>query len=451
MKRKLHFIILVSATTLVYLNSFRGTFQFDDFNVIVFNPVVHSWSAWWGDAYHGGIRSFLKFTWTLNWTSGMGLFGFHLFNLGIHTVNTILVYALSQKIMEVQQNIPDTLKTYVPLIAALFFTVHPIQTEAVTYISGRSASLITLFYMGSFLAYVHGRDIDHPIFMYVLSPVLFIFAVITKEVAVTLPAALLLWETIDRNTNFSVRRAFRFQRVHWALLCIIALLIFTHPRYRQPISFGLNFRSVHDNILSQIHGIIYLLSRLVMVHKLNIDPDLPVITQWSPMLIFYASFLGFMVVAGIICRKKCPWIYFVICWFFLHLLPVNSFIPRIDIINERHFYLAGWGIFLIFSTGLAILFAKFNINLKYIWTCIITLCLILGAFTISRNNVYRNEITLWKDTALNSPNKARIFNNLGYAYYLAGRSKEARKAYLRALQLDPNFILARNNLLLIEK
>jgi len=447
---RLHFIILVSAAVVVYLNSFRGTFQFDDFNVIVFNPVVHSWSAWWGDAGHG-IRPFLKLTWTLNWISGMGIFGFHFFNLSIHIANTILVYMLSQKIMGVQQNIPDTLKAHIPLITALLFAIHPIHTEAVTYVSGRSASLITLFYMGSFLAYIHGRDIDRPLLIYVLSPLLFVFAVMSKEVAVTLPAALLLWETVDRKTNFPTMQVLKLQWVHWVLLFVTALLIFAHPRYRQLISFSLNFRSIHDNILSEINGVIYLLSRLIMVHKLNIDPDLPVITQWFPILILKASFLCFMAFAGIMCSKKRPWIFFGICWFFLHLLPANSFIPRIDIINERHFYLAGWGVFLIFSTGFVLIFAKFNMNLKYMWTCIIALCLIMGIFTISRNNAYRNEIALWEDAALNSPDKARIFNNLGYAYYLAGRSGEARKSYTRALQLDPDFTLAQNNLLLIER
>jgi hypothetical protein len=442
--------ILVSAAIIVYLNSFRGAFQLDDYNVIVFNPAVHSWSAWLADAY-SGIRPFLKFSYTLNWTSGFGLFGFHFFNLSIHIINIILIYILSRSLMTAQQNIKDALKTQIPFITTLFFAIHPIQTEAITYISGRSTSLMTLFYLSSFLAYVHGRDNNHPLLLYILSPILFLFAVAVKEVAVTLPAALLLWDAFARKNPFSIRRVIKYQWVHWVLLCCIASLILIHPGYWRLISFSLGFRTVYDNILSQIHGVIYLISRLFMVHKLNIDPDLPVLTKWFPVLIMEAFFLSILVITGTICRKKHPWISFGIFWFFLHLLPANSFIPRIDIINERHFYLAGWGIILIFSTGFVLLFTEFNIKLKHMWACIIILCLILGTFTISRNNTYRNEIALWEDTALNSPNKARIFNNLGYAYYLAGRSGEASNAYIKALQLDPNFILAYNNLLLLEK
>jgi protein O-mannosyl-transferase len=450
MNHKQRLAILASTAILVYLNSFRGDFQLDDYNVIVFNPAIHSWSSWLNDAYHG-IRPLLKFTYTFNWTSGLGLFGFHLINLAIHIINIALIYTLSLSLMRAQQNVPDILKIQIPFITALFFAVHPIQTEAITYISGRSTSLMTLFYLSSILAYMQGRDKNHPLFVYVLSPTLFLFAVAAKEVAVTLPAALLLWDSVVSERPFSLRQIFRFQWVHWVLLCLLILLIFIHSGYWRLISFSFGFRSVYDNILSQIHGVLYLLSRFLMVHELNIDPDLPVITKWSVLLITKTFFLFFILYIGIIFRKKFAWVFFGICWFFLHLIPANSIIPRIDIINERHFYLAGWGISLIVSSIITLFFTEFVIKQKYLCIFTIILCLTLGIFTIYRNHIYRSEIALWEDTAIKSPNKARIFNNLGYSYYLAGRFCEARKAYLRALQLDPGFTLARNNLMTIEK
>jgi len=450
MNHKQRLAVLASASILVYLNSFRGAFQLDDYNVIVFNPAVHSWSAWLADTCRG-IRPLLKLSYTLNWTSGLGLFGFHLFNLCIHIINTMLIYALSRSPMTTQSDIPDTLKTQIPFIAALFFAVHPIQTEAITYISGRSASLMTLFYLGSLLSYTYGRDNNRSLFVYVLSPILFFFAIAVKEVAVALPAALLLWEVIVKEKPFSFRRALRYQWVHWTLLFCFAASILIHPGYYRLISFSFGFRSIYDNILSQIHGVVYLLSRLLMVLELNIDPDLPVITRWSPLLILETFSLFFILYIGILCRKKYPWVLFGICWFFLHLIPANSIIPRIDIINERHFYLAGWGIFLVVSSIIVLPFSEFIRKQQYLWIFTIILCLTLGISTISRNHVYRSEIALWEDTAIKSPNKARVFNNLGYAYYLSGRSCEAKNAYLRSLLLDPDFILARNNLSLIEK
>src|ERR1700730_3248460 len=69
---------LVGAVGLTYLNAFWGVFQFDDYNVIVDNPAIHSWSGWLHDLQ--GIRPLLKLSYALNWTAGLGLFGFHLFN-----------------------------------------------------------------------------------------------------------------------------------------------------------------------------------------------------------------------------------------------------------------------------------------------------------------------------------------------------------------------------------
>jgi len=72
--------------------------------------------------------------------------------------------------------------------------------------------------------------------------------------------------------------------------------------------------------------------------------------------------------------------------------------------------------------------------------------LLLIIFTVRRNHVYRSEVTLWEDTAYKSPQKARVFNNLGYAYTMAGRYKDAEDAYLKAISLKPDYKLPQNNL-----
>jgi Flp pilus assembly protein TadD len=74
----------------------------------------------------------------------------------------------------------------------------------------------------------------------------------------------------------------------------------------------------------------------------------------------------------------------------------------------------------------------------------------MGYYTWARNNIYRSEVALWEDTVLKSPNKARCYNNLGYAYELEHRYEEAKKAYMRASALDPDFKLAKNNLRKVE-
>jgi len=112
-------------------------------------------------------------------------------------------------------------------------------------------------------------------------------------------------------------------------------------------------------------------------------------------------------------------------------------------------YLGGLGLFLLAGLGfswLANTWPKLRLPVA-VAAC--ALLIVLGLFTAERNAVYRSEIRLWEDTAAKSPGKARVFNNLGYACFLAGRNDEARKAWLETLRIDPAHELARNNLTLL--
>jgi len=429
-------LLLVGAVAVVYLNSFRGAFQFDDFNVIVGNGAVHGWNAFLA-ALPGGIRPLLKLTYTLNWTSGLGLFGFHLVNGTLHAANAVLLFRIAEEV------VGPSVTGSTALLAALLFAVHPVQTEAVTYISGRSVSLMAFFYLGSLLAYLRGRDRESRFLLHVASPLLFLLATLSKEVALTLPFALALSEAA-RGNRTGWRSALAAQAVHWALLFSLAVLFLAHPGYGRLLEACFDIRGAAANLFTQFHGVAYLLSRLVLPHALNIDPDLPVYPGWAPSLLPEALLLLLLLCAGAYAFRKRALAGFGILWFFLHLVPTNSFIPRLDVANDRQLYLASWGLFLALAAAGDRLREK--TGRRWVVLGAALLVAVLGAFTVSRNEAYRNEVALWEDTVRKSPGKARAHNNLGYAYERAGRIREARAAYLRALAIDPGHAQAKGNL-----
>jgi len=429
-------LVLVGAVAAVYLNSFWGAFQFDDFNVIVGNGTVHTWQAFLSGLPRG-IRPLLKFTYTLNWTSGIGLFGFHLVNGTLHAANAVLLFRIAENIGG------PAVSGFAALLAALLFAVHPVQTEAVTYISGRSVSLMAFFYLASLLAYLRGRDRNSRFLLYAASPALFLLAALSKEVALTLPFALALSEAA-RGARTGWRDALAAQVVHWALLASLAVLFLAHAGYGRLLEACFDIRGAAANGFTQIHGIGYLLSRLVLPHALNIDPDLPVYPEWTSALLPEALLLLLLLSAGVCAFRKRALAGFGILWFFLHLVPTNSFIPRLDVANDRQLYLASWGLFLALASGADLL--REAGGRRWVAGCAALLVAVLGGITVSRNAVYRSEVDLWEDTARKSPGKARSHNNLGYAYERAGRLPEAREAYLRALAVDPGHALARGNL-----
>ena len=436
--------IAVGAAVAAYLNSFRGAFQFDDFNVIVNNPAVHSLAAWAYDAPRG-IRPLLKLTYALNWTSGWGPFGFHLFNVAVHAANTLLIFLLSRRFFKRRGNGEGRFAGTAPLLAALLFALHPVQTESVTYICGRSMSLMALFFLGSLLAYDHGAESCRKVLLHVVSPLLFLFSVLTKETAVVLPFALLLWEAggIERISWTSVLRR---QAVHWVLLACACAALLVHPVSRELIFYGYGARSASANLLCQVNGVSYLLSRLVFFARLNIDPDLPVRIAWSPALAVQAFFLAGLVLLGVFALRKRHWLGFGILWLFLQLAPTNSLVPRLDVANERHLYLAAWGIFLVIGAAAERLLGSLRSDGRRAWAAILAGTVVLGCFTIARNDVFRSEISLWEETVKASPDKPRAYNNLGYAYQLDGQTGRAIRAYGDALRRDPANGRAQGNL-----
>ncbi|MEN6615959.1 MAG: hypothetical protein ABFD12_05340, partial [Syntrophorhabdus sp.] len=180
-------LICLAAVTIAYINSFWGTFQLDDYNAIVFNPAVQSWPAFAREYFHG-IRPLLKLTYLANWLGPAGTFGFHVVNLGVHLINTLLVFHLTVIFLRnFEEDTPGQARYPIAFLTALLFGLHPIQTEAITYITGRSAALMTLFYLGSIAAYGHGSREGKRIWLFIVSPLLFILGMATKEAAITLP------------------------------------------------------------------------------------------------------------------------------------------------------------------------------------------------------------------------------------------------------------------------
>jgi len=425
---------LALAVIASYFNALSGDFQFDDYKVIVDNPSVHSWEAWLAGHGHG-IRPLLKFSYTLDWTLGLGVTGFHLTNLLIHLVNAWLVFRLCETFIE-RQTLRERLQ-HVPLFAALLFAVHPVHTEAVTYICGRSTSLMTLFYLGGLLAYVTGRIHHDRLWLYVVTPLLFVFALSVKETAVTFPLALLIWEL---GCSGTWKTAFRPQWPSWTVLLAGALFFLFNDSYLSQMERSAELNSLQGNLATQLSGFAYLLRQWALPLWLNIDPDLPLLRGPSESLMPALFFLAVCALM-LACWHRRPWLGFALAWAIIQLLPLHLFLPRLDIANDRQLYLAGWPLFLALAAELAL-----RLNTRSFRVACIALLLTLGSLTLLRNQVYVDEIALWENTVRKSPHKARVHNNLGYAYKLAGRTEDARREFTLALQLDPKHIKAHYNL-----
>jgi tetratricopeptide (TPR) repeat protein len=409
-------LAVAAAAVLAYLPSLGGVFHFDDYNVIVHYDTVHSWQALFERAGLG-VRPLLKASYTFNWLYG----GFSLLNVALHATNAALLFLIGNALFRDRR---------AALVAALLFALHPAATEAVTYISGRSSSLMAVFYLGAMLAYLRRMH-------WSVSASLFVLAVATRETAVTLPAALLLCELCS-DEQASWRTILRRQWAHWTLLLAGAVFLLVNQRYFDLLAYGYGERSLADNLITQVGGVSYLVLRLVSLQGYNIDPALPTLTEWTEGLRFQAACLAVLFMLGIANLRRRPWVAFGILWFFLQLAPTNSIVPRLDVANDRQLYLACWGLFL----ALAIQMRATPVKAMAVF-------LLFLVASLSRQLEYASEIALWESSVRLSPWNARGHNNLGYAYQIAGRTAEARREYEAALLFDPRHAKARLNLMFL--
>ena len=434
--------VLAAGVAAAYANALLGSFQFDDFNVIVLNPAVHSWAAWARDM--PGLRPLLKATYTLNWTLGPGALGFHAGNLLVHAVNALLAYGVLAAFSRRAGGDSHRAGLSAAFFAALLFALHPVQTEAVTYVCGRSGSLMASFYLGSLLAYARGRETGSGLWCHGLSGGLFVLALLVKETAVTLPLALALWEASGPRAR---RWAWlRGPWLHWLLLLLGAPALLGALGHGWLLRYGLEVRSLGDNLLSQVHGVSHLLAQWLWPGTLNLDPWLPALSHWTPVLAGQAVLLAGLLALGLWNLRRRPWLGFGVLWFFVHLIATNSLVPRLDVANERQLYLPSLGLCWVLATGFRLGVARLGLNPRWGPAGLGVLAALLTLRTGVRNRDYRTEVTLWASSVQAEPRNPRAHNNLGYALELAGEPEPARRAYEAALALDPGYWRARSNL-----
>jgi tetratricopeptide (TPR) repeat protein len=352
------------------------------------------------------------------------LFALHATNVALHAINAILLLTVLRQ-LGAGRRVADA-----ALIAALLFAVHPVHSEAVTYLSGRSVSLMALFYLLAIQAHLAGRTS--------LSLATFLGAMLVRETAITLPLALLLIDR-QREPQADWRSLLLRGRWHWLLAGLGLLALLALPYFRHLMEVSFQARPFMDNLITQVGGTFYLMGQLLRPTGLNADPVLPVFHDWSwRWAIQVILFTGGVLWASWRWLRPGPtsrqgtslWLAFGLLWFLLHLAPTNSLVPRLDVANERHLYLAAAGLYL--ALGYAMAGTRRGLALGA------GLALALTLATHARNEVYVTEVTYWQDVLRHDPANVRALNNLGYAYARAKAPEAALVSYDRGLSLAPD-------------
>jgi protein O-mannosyl-transferase len=431
-------ILLAALLLLAYGHTLNFTFQFDDYNVIVDEPKVHGLSAWWQSM--PGMRPLLKLSYSLNWQLESAPRFFRAFNLFCHFVTSILVWKLCAKLLPILQK--DALHTNrIALLTACLFALHPAHTEVVSYISSRSTGLMTLLCMASllfFLAYIQPTNKPKSANL-IASMVCWLLAILVKEPAIVLPLlALLLFKLA--HPNVSIYAGFKQLADYKKLLLILlfsapVVYVWFVPQYANLVKQVFSPASLYSQLLNQPAAHAHYLTQTLLGLNLNVDYQLNL-----PKTLDLQAGLqtAWILAAGGIALyyfKRFPLVCFCTLWWFVCLIPSNSIVPRLDIVNDRQIYMASIGPLLLFAAGIV----KVIRNIKTaLFIYVVAALLLVGSLVATwlRNWDYETEITLWRASIDQAPQNARAWNNLGYAYMLDKQNEKAMNAFENALKLD---------------
>jgi len=432
-------LLLCGLAIAAYASSLASPFQFDDRGVVVQAEAIHSLGGLLSDL-GGGLRPILKASYALCWAFGGASWPFHIFNLLLHLANVELVLRVAVAANGSSRG-PFPLQQ-VPAAAVaggVLFALHPIQTEAVAYVSGRSSSLATAFVLIALLVHAHGVRSGQRLYRLIAAPLAFAFALLTKETSAVLPLGLLLWDALIERAG---RRELWRRQLPWlaAGAAAFAFLLW-HPGYFNLLYRVIGQRSLADSYWYQLGGMRYLAGRLLLVEWPCIDPGLWLRPPPLDTSLGAAFVLGLLALA-VRHRHTRPLVSFGAGWFLLHAFLPYLFLPRVDVINERHAYLANAGLFL--AAGAAADASWPATTWRRAAAALVTAILVL--LTARRNTEYQSEVSLWEATVATAPQNPRAFNNLGVAYEKAKRPSDAREAYRHALELEPRFEAAQRNL-----
>lgn len=423
--------LTLAAVAAAYATAFRATFHFDDLHTVVANADVHSWSAW--AASLPAMRALTKASYVASRALSAAPWSFVLLGAALHAACAWLVLALGRRWLAGLGAPASALPA--AFAAALVFALHPAQTEAVTYASGRSVVLAACLYLAALLAYERARG-GAPA-MHAVSLAAFALALAARETAWTLPFAIVLLEAARAQPW---REALRRAAPHAAVLVAALAAMGLSPTYRRLLRESLATRGPLENLYAQVEGIAYLVTHPLLTLRVNFDPDVAVPPVPDAGWWLAAAALAATIAAGFASLRRAPWLGVALLWFLLHLAPTNGPIARYDLVNDRQLYLALIGPALALGVVLA------RVARAWRAAALTVVAVVLGVATALRNLDYASDLALWQATVRASPAKSRAWNNLGWAHQQSGDAAQARAAYARALALDPANFRARANL-----
>ncbi len=447
LRRRVVAIGLIAGAALVaYANTFSAPFIFDDIAAIVENPTIRQLSSLGAvlsppsaEGVTVGGSPLLNLSFAFNYAlSGTNVWSYHALNLLIHALAGLTLFGIIRRTVETTRFTANAFS--IALFSALLWTLHPLQTESITYVVQRAESLNGLFYLLTLYAFIRAAASGVAAWSAV-SVVACWLAAATKEVAATAPLLVLLYDRTWVSGTF--RAALRARRWYYIALALawplLVCLVGGTDGRGGTAGVGVGVSSV-EYAVSQLRAITSYVGLAAWPFPLVIDHGGTLAFASVAAALPCALFVAALVAATVFALCRFPAAGFLGAWFLIVLAPSSSVVPLLDTMFEHRLYLA-----LAAPVVLAVVAAHALLGprARPALGGAALACLVL---TFHRNATYRSDITLWTANVAHTPDNPRAHFLLGNALLAQGKAPAAVTAFQAAVRLKPDYIEAHNNL-----
>lgn len=433
---------LVAVTALAYANSLAGPFVFDDLPAIVANSSIRDLAklgAVLAPDLHGGItvagRPLVNLSLAINHAlGGEAVVGYHLFNVCVHVAAGLILFGWVRRTFARPPLADRFGAVALPFSVALagLWLLHPLQTAAVTYVVQRAEAMAGLCYLLTLYAFVRAADAPRPARWLAASVLACLAGMGCKEVMVTAPVLVLLYDRTFVAGDFRsalARRGGYYLALSGTWLVLAWLVTGTGGRGGSA-GFGIE-TGPWDYLITQCQAIVHYLRLVVWPAPLVFDYGIATVdglgAVWWQAVLLVA--LAGVTVVGLIRR---PLWGFLGAWFFVTLAPSSSLVPvTTQTMAEHRMYLA-------LAAPVALIVVALHRWLgRVAWAGAGALAIAAAAMTFARNTDYATATGLWADTVAKRPANPRAHHNLGLAELSRGRLAEAERHLRDAIALAP--------------
>ena len=445
-------VVIVLAGLLAYCNSLGGPFIFDDEVSIIENSTIRQLFSI-GEVLsppEGGQavqrRPIVNLSLAINyWLGGLEVTGYHIFNISVHILAALTLFAVVRRTLRVPL-VPESIKdssAALGLVIALIWVVHPLQTEAVSYVIQRTELLAGLFYLLTLYCVIRGSGSSRSVFWYVTGVIACTLGMGSKETMVSAPLVIPLYDRVFLCGSF--KEVFRRR---WGLYVGLAatwgVLVALIPHGHEGTAvFGRESSSV-DYALTQFEAISNYLRLCFWPRPLILDYGTYALTSFQQVLP-YAIFIALLVVGTVLSLRYRPWLGFLGVWFFAILAPSSSFVPLLGQPSaEKRMYLplaAVIAMVVVCAYSLGVRFLG-RLGILSGWRRVLgyslagSVVVVLGLLSVNRNSQYQTALSIWNDSVLKRPGNWRAYASRGAAYGKLGKYDEAIADLGQAIKLN---------------